>query len=174
MPNTQRPDPTARTGLSQSLEDYLEAILDLHEAEPRIRVTDIASRLALSKASVTGALRQLAKRGLVDYAPYGTIGLTPEGIRVARDIARRHNALQAFFIDILGVNPAQAEKQACALEHSLSLDVMRRLHRFVERMTGCPRCGVRDLQKLGSCDLQDSRDCAGCPAWGVSNSSLSS
>ena len=64
--------------LSASLEDYLEAILQL-EREVRVaRVSEIADQLKVSRPSVTGALKNLAGRGLVSHAPYGHVTLTEE------------------------------------------------------------------------------------------------
>jgi DtxR family Mn-dependent transcriptional regulator len=53
--------------LSASQEDYLEAILNVADASGVARSTNIAISLGVAKPSVTGALRLLAQRGLVNY-----------------------------------------------------------------------------------------------------------
>ena len=50
--------------LSASLEDYLEAILNIAGESNTARSKDIAESLGVAKSSVTGALKGLAKKGL--------------------------------------------------------------------------------------------------------------
>jgi Mn-dependent DtxR family transcriptional regulator len=50
--------------LSASLEDYLEAILQLERGSRVARVSEIADQLHVSRPSVTGALKNLSGRGL--------------------------------------------------------------------------------------------------------------
>ena len=83
--------------LSASQEDYLEAIFHIISEKQAVRAKDIALRLKVKNASVTGALRILAGKGLVNYAPYDVISLTAEGKRIAEDIIRRHEVLHNFF-----------------------------------------------------------------------------
>jgi len=116
--------------LSASLEDYLEAIYRLVEERKVARVTSIAMRLKVHKSSVTGALRGLAGRGLVNYQPYGLVTLTEEGAVAARDIVRRHEALSGFFIRVLGLDEMEAETAACRMEHAVSRRVTDRLIQF--------------------------------------------
>jgi DtxR family Mn-dependent transcriptional regulator len=126
--------PGLKTGaaLSASQEDYLEAIFNLLLERPAVRARDLARRLGVSGASVTVALRALAARGLVHYAPYELVTLTPEGRAAARRIVRRHQVLRDFFADVLEADPAEAEACACRVEHVLSADLFDRLRRFAE------------------------------------------
>ena len=136
--------------LSASLEDYLEAIYRLVEERRVARVTSIAMRLKVHKSSVTGALRALAGRGLVNYQPYGLVTLTDEGVVVARDIVRRHEALSGFFIRVLGLDEMEAETAACRMEHAVSRRVTDRLIRFGEFLSDSEADGgetVKQFQK---------------------------
>ena len=54
--------------LSASLEDYLKAIFRIVAVKQAARAKDISARLNVSNSSVTGALRTLADRGLINYA----------------------------------------------------------------------------------------------------------
>ena len=49
----------------------------------------------------------------------GYLHLTAEGRAVAEKIYEKHRFLTNFFIEI-GVDPAQAEEDACKIEHGLS------------------------------------------------------
>jgi DtxR family transcriptional regulator, Mn-dependent transcriptional regulator len=118
--------------LSASLEDYLEAIYNLSSDNQFARAKDIAQTLQVARASVTGALRTLAERELVNYKPYGYITLTERGRKLAWRVARRHETLSLFFAEVLGVEETTAQKAACRAEHTLGPEVSRRLAAFVE------------------------------------------
>lgn len=125
--------------LSESLEDYLEAIYHIERDARVARAGDIASRLGVSRPSVTGALRLLAERELIHYAPYSNITLTPEGRRVAAAVARRHGILRDFLEKVLSVPPDDAERAACRMEHVLEAPVMSRFLEFARYIAACPR-----------------------------------
>lgn len=132
----------AAEGLSASLEDYLEVIFHLEQSHRVARAKDIADQMNVQRASVTGALRALAQRGLVNYSPYSYITLTPEGRAIARDIIHRHDTLKTFFMDTLQLDPTQAEANACRIEHAIDPVAMERLVQFVEFIKTCPRTGL--------------------------------
>ena len=118
--------------LSASLEDYLEAIYHLTESRDVARSKDIAEAMEVSRASVTGALRTLAEKELVNYKPYGYVTLTEKGQQVARRVVRRHEVLARFFEDLLGADPSTAQAAACRAEHTLGSEITARLMAFVE------------------------------------------
>jgi len=95
------------------------------------RVSAVADRLNVAKASVTEAARKLKEMGYVYYARYGPLDLTPKGLEVAREVRNRHDALILFLVNILGVPAAVAARDACVLEHGLSAETAARLATFV-------------------------------------------
>lgn len=122
-----------KTGkLSESLEDYLEAIFNLLEGRTVARSKDIAEQLGVTRASVTGALRNLARKGLIHYKPYGFITLTDKGGRMAARVVRRHQVLHSFFADILGLEEGMSQEAACRAEHTLGSEIINRLTMFME------------------------------------------
>ena len=127
--------------LSANMEDYLEAIYHIVSEKKAARAKDIAVRMAVNSASVTGALRLLGEKGHINYAPYDVITLTPSGETLARDIVRRHEILKDFFTKVLDVDEQEAEDNACKMEHAVSPVVIDRLVRFVEFLQICPRGG---------------------------------
>ncbi len=132
--------------LSANMEDYLEAIFHISEEKQAARAKDIADRMAVNKSSVTGALRSLSEKGLVNYAPYDIITLTAKGKKKAAEIVRRHAALKDFFIKILLIDKDEAEEASCRVEHAVSKNIIDRLIRFVEFMEICPRGGKEWLK----------------------------
>ncbi|MEA2064642.1 MAG: metal-dependent transcriptional regulator [Gemmatimonadota bacterium] len=121
--------------LSESLEDYLEAIYHIEEAKQAARAKDIAERMKVKGSSVTGALQSLARRELVNYSPYDVVTLTEKGRAVASDVVRRHAVLQRFFMNVLGAAGQEAETSACRMEHALHREIMERLVAFVEYLS---------------------------------------
>jgi DtxR family Mn-dependent transcriptional regulator len=124
--------------LSASLEDYLEAIFHIVAEKHAARAKDIAQRLKLKSSSVTGALRLLSERGLINYAPYDLITLTSEGKKVAEEVVHRHNTLREFFMNVLLVDEADAELSACKMEHAISRTILDRLIQFMKFVELCP------------------------------------
>ena len=113
--------------LSASLEDYLEAIFVLSQPGKVPRCKNIAEHLQVARSSVTGALRHLAEKQMIHYKPYGDITLTEKGQRMAGRIVRRHEALEAFFCDVLDVEPELARRSACLAEHAIGAEITGRL-----------------------------------------------
>lgn len=118
---------SAIPGLSESQEDYLEAILRIETGRTAAHAREIARRLDVTGASVTGALRILARKRLVIYKPYAPVRLTPAGRAAARRVSGRHTALRDFFLEVLRATPAEAERCACRIEHVLPPRLLRRL-----------------------------------------------
>jgi DtxR family Mn-dependent transcriptional regulator len=130
-----------QTKLTASLEDYVEAIFNIASRQGAARVTDIAEDLSVAKSSVTGALKTLSSRGLVNYDPYSVITLTEEGHRIAERVVRRHFILAKFLELVLGLPSEAASANACRIEHAVEPKVVERLVKFVDFVELCPRAG---------------------------------
>ena len=97
-----------------------------------VRVTDIASRLGVSKPSVLTALKTLEEQGLLEHERYRRVNLTREGVRQAGEIRERHSTLTVFLQDIIGVSAENAEKDACKMEHLLSEETLKKIKNLVK------------------------------------------
>lgn len=128
--------------LTASQEDYLEAIYNISAEKMAARAKDIAMKLDVRASSVTGALRNLGAMGLINYAPYDLITLTSEGKVVAEEIVKRHEALQKFLINVLGIDPKEADEAACRMEHSVPKAIIERLAKYSDYVEKCPKGGV--------------------------------
>lgn len=147
--------------LSASLEDYLEAIFNLASESNFARSKDIAKLLNVSKASVTGALRVLKKKGLANYKPYDYVTLTDAGQAAASEVVRKHNILKFFFINVLGVEADIAQQAACRAEHTLGPEVIARLLCFIDFINHSSKNGYDITGKFKQfCQkrLQDTRN----------------
>ena len=124
---------------SASMEDYLERIDMLADEDKVVRVTKLSKALGVKKPSVSSALMKLSEEGLVKHERYGYVELTPEGKKIAVDVRRRHEALQRFLTEILGVDAETAWKNACAMEHCVSPITTERLVKFIDFVLNAPR-----------------------------------
>ncbi len=120
------------TDLSSNMEDYIEAIAMLSERNRIVRVKDIAGKLNIKMPSVTAALSKLKEVNLIEYEKYGFIELTGEGKRIAERICQRHFCLKDFFQIILLLSSEEAEDVACKLEHDISPEACRQIHKFLD------------------------------------------
>lgn len=156
----------AQIKLSASLEDYLETIANIVTEKKVARAKEIASHLKVSRSSVTEALRSLSQKGLINYAPYEVITMTPQGEVVADDIILRHKALQDFFIKVLAIDPKIADEGACKVEHAAPREIIDRMIHFVKFVEECPRGGTDWIESFKEfCASGTTRDnCEACIA----------
>lgn len=123
---------TGTIAISSAMEDYLEVILELAEKEGVVRITDIAAALDIAKASVTQAITNLRDLGMVTQERYGPVKLTRTGREYAVKVQQRHRILRKFLIEVLGVDPKIAEKDACLMEHVVSPQTMEKLVAYLK------------------------------------------
>ncbi|MEA2060156.1 MAG: metal-dependent transcriptional regulator [Thermodesulfobacteriota bacterium] len=126
--------------LSETLEDYLETILQLQNTKTVARSKDIAEKLNIKRGSVTGMLKKLAENKLIHYEPYGYVTLTPEGRDIAEEIQQRHMFLKDFFERILQIDKDKADKTACRMEHAMDKEIFSRFKAFLKKVDACPKC----------------------------------
>ena len=107
--------------IHKSAEDYLEMILMLSEEKGYVRSVDIAAGLAVSKPSVSVAMKHLRENGYIVMDKDNYITLTDTGLEIARRIYDRHKALTEILIRI-GVSPEVAQQDACKVEHDISAE----------------------------------------------------
>lgn len=132
--------------LTASMEDYLETIFTLEKTRKVARVKEIAQRMEVRMSSVSGVLKILAKRQMIEHEKHGYAELTPAGTKVARMIHQRHQALNEFLVRILGMTSKTADNDACGIEHAISRTTMKRLLEFIEFIKICPRVGTHWLE----------------------------
>lgn len=122
--------------MQKSGEDYLEAVLALSREHEKVRTTDVALRLGVSKPSVNRAMKVLASEGYVTQETYGDIHLTEKGRLKASQVYFRHTTLTSFLKDVLGVDAVIAEQDACLIEHDISSETMEKLASFLRSYQG--------------------------------------
>jgi DtxR family Mn-dependent transcriptional regulator len=118
--------------MTQSLEDYLEAVYMLISTGRPAQVRDVARSLSVKMPSVVKAVHELKRLGLVTQEPYANIELTVKGRRVAKHVLSRHTLIRSFLLK-LGVTENTADRDACLMEHILSAETLDKIRTFTER-----------------------------------------
>ena len=118
--------------IHESAEDYLEAILMLHQQKGYARSVDIAAMLNVTKPSVSIAMKRLRENGYILMDEENLITLTPQGEDIARRILERHRTLAAF-LEALGVDEKTALEDACKIEHDISEESFEAICRHVRK-----------------------------------------
>ena len=114
-------------------EDYLEAIQifrEKHLNSPNDR--DLAAALAKSAPEVKADLDDLFSHGDILISGEGSVTLTEKGKMVAAGVIKKHETLQCFLSDILGMDTSSASNEACTLEHTVSDETIDRLGDYLK------------------------------------------
>jgi len=131
--------------LSIAMQNYLETIFDLSrkstpvsqdfgpDLPAGVRVSDIATRLDVSKASVNNAMNVLAKLGFVSNEKYQEIYMTDLGKETAALLEGKHKIIKTLFTDIIGISENTADNDACAIEHIISHEAVQQIHEYLIR-----------------------------------------
>ncbi len=115
-------------------QEYVELIYALLKNNPVARIKDIAGLRDVASPTVTVAVDRLRKSGLVEHEKSGYVVLTDEGQALAKRLERRHKLVRKFLIDVLGVEAAIAEEDACNIEHILHKQSIDSLELFLEKL----------------------------------------
>ena len=116
-----------RESLTGPVEDYLKAIYAIGKGTGAAATNEIAQRLALAPASVSGMVRRLADQGLLAYERYHGVKLTESGRRAALRTLRRHRVIEAYLAEALGYPWDRVHPEAERLEHAASDELVDRM-----------------------------------------------
>jgi len=134
--------------LTPSLEDYLEAILQLEEKNRVARVKDIAEKLSVQMPSVTGALKNLKSKGMIEYEKNSFINLTETGKELAEIVLKKHQILVQFMKEILLLDSEKAQEEACRIEHSIDQTTARRIKNLSQHLSSVFKENKSELEKI--------------------------
>jgi Mn-dependent DtxR family transcriptional regulator len=117
--------------LTPSQENYLEWIYRFSLDGP-VRIRDLSAKVGVKEPSASRAIRALVESGLVHHEPYGKVELTEEGRYVGEAMVRRDDCLTRLLVEILGMDPTEADAEVHRLEHVLGDEVLTRLEVLVD------------------------------------------
>jgi len=117
------PTKSVALATSESVDDYLKAILELGGSEElRVTTNALAETLKVRTPSVTGMLQRLASErpALVVYQKHKGVRLAAAGKRRAWELVRHHRLLELFLHDVLKYSWDEVHEEAERLEHFIS------------------------------------------------------
>ena len=120
------------------LEDYLEAIYNLHEEKGYVNVSDISERLSVKRGTVSSMVSNLAKKGYLEHEPYRGMRLTQAGERVARSVIKRHRVISDL-LTMLGVDFETSYVDTEGIEHHVHPSTLRRMERLADYLNENPK-----------------------------------
>ncbi len=124
--------------LSESMEMYLKAMLEMSDREPAT-VGRLAERLGVTPVSANEMVRKLGEHGLTKHTPYKGVTLTEKGLEIACNVMRRQRLWEVFLYDHLKIEWAKIYELACSLEHATAPEVTEALAAFLGDPKTCPR-----------------------------------
>jgi len=119
--------------LSESIQNYIKAIYELSLSGEATSTNQLAERLNVAPASVTGMLKRLSSMDppLVIYHKHHGVQLTEEGMRASLQVIRQHRLIELFLVQILGYSWDEIHDEAERLEHAVSPLFGERLARLL-------------------------------------------
>ncbi len=132
----RKTEPASR--LSESVEEYLEAIYKLGCDGERVTVSALAAQLQLSAPSVSQMITRLHEQGLLERDDTNAISLTDQGVRQGARLVRRHRLSERLLFNYLHLPWERVHDEACRLEHAWSDESEEHLVAQLERPETCP------------------------------------
>jgi len=161
-PAREEPGASRREPLTAPVEDYLKAIYSIGKGTGAAATNEIAHRLAIAPASVSGMVRRLADQGLLAYERYHGVRLTESGRRAALGTLRRHRVIEAYLAQALGYPWDRVHAEAERLEHAVSDELVDRMAATIGEPEVDPH-GAPIPTKDGSVDETEYRSLADLP-----------
>ena len=120
--------------ITESVADYLEAIMLLEQQKTNVRAIDIANYFGYSRPTVSQTLKAFRTKGYVEVGENSFVVLTDTGRQIAQATYERH-VLLTNVLRSIGVSEETAKADACKLEHDISDETFQCLKRFYEKQT---------------------------------------
>jgi len=162
-------------GLTHSAAHHLLAADESIEQRGYARVADIARILDITRGSVSVAMQSLKAGGYVEQDESHFFILTDKGSTAIASIRTRHEVVEQFLAEILGLSDEQSHRESCRLEYLIETSTARRLSALLEFWrqnhpdgpleegiheecpdchnttdTMCPSCGLESLDTSGT------------------------
>ncbi len=133
--------------LSESLQDYLEAIFIVIQDKPVCRITDIQKIINVSKPSIVNALSILKEKKLINQQKYSYITLTDNGKKEASNIYCKHLAIKELLINLFDFDKKSANTLACEIEHHFCKKTVQIMKTMTENIKKHPNLKKKLLKK---------------------------
>lgn len=146
---------------SQAEENYLKALFTLSDDTGEINISDLSNMLQVSIPTANSMVKNLYKKGLLNYEKYKPLSLTVKGKKEAALIIRKHRLTEMYLVEKMGFGWERVHEIAEQVEHIKSPDFFDRMDEILGHPTidphGSPipdkngKINWKSYQKLSDC-----------------------
>ncbi|MDP7290296.1 MAG: metal-dependent transcriptional regulator [Phycisphaerae bacterium] len=155
------------TLLTHSAAHHLLATAELIDECGYARVSDIARRLELTRGSVSVAMKALKTAGLVSQDDNAFFHLTDRGSESVVSLRGRHQVVQEFMIEVLGLSHDQAHREGCRLEYLIEPETAGRLSGLLKFWKDKNLAAAAEEYIGGPCPSCQGLQTETCPCCGL-------
>ena len=150
--------------VTHSTVHHLMTISQLYDELGYARVTDVASRLGITRGSASITLKALEKHELIERDTNGFLRLSTRGKFIAQSTRVKKNLMRKFLQEILGVNEEDADVDSCKIEHLIGAESGHQLCAFVHFLTSDSPAAREFMQAFrkfckSECQVADCNTC---------------
>jgi len=120
------------SGITHTMEDYLEMICRIAAKMGYIRINTLAQKLSVKPPSASKMVAKLKEKGLVVYEPYGLIMPTEEGWGVGNYLLKKHDLLHDFLCTLNGTT--NELEQVEQIEHFIDERTFKNLELLLKKL----------------------------------------
>ncbi len=102
---------------SQTEENYLKALFTLTSEKGEASVNELSKLLDIKMPTVNSMIKRLSEKGLVAYESYKPVRLTPQGMKEAALIIRKHRLTEMYLVEKMGFGWEEVHDIAEQIEH---------------------------------------------------------
>lgn len=121
---------------SPTVENYIKRLYSEQQALGEgelVSMGRLAELMHVVPGTATSMVKTLADARLLEYEPRMGVRLTEQGRALALRMVRRHRIIEAFLVDMLGMDWSEVHDEAEELEHVVSDKVLERLDEVLGR-----------------------------------------
>lgn len=164
---TDRSKRFSHKGLTHSAAHHLLAVEHAINSQGYARVADIARKLGITRGSVSVAMQSLKASGHVDQDENHFFHLTETGRNAAASIRGRHEIVELFLQEVLGLSTEQSHRESCRMENLIEATTARRLHALIAYWRQNDLKDVLSRQSEPECPVCRGEDWEQCPCCGL-------
>jgi Mn-dependent DtxR family transcriptional regulator len=128
--------------ITTAQENYIKSIYELSLQGEGVRITDIANKFGVSKASAHTMVNTLQNESLVRHDKYNLVYLTDEGRKQALNVSARFSIIFEFLVNVVRVDSRTARTEAGGLEHLVSEETLCALCRHTNKKECHDQCAI--------------------------------
>ena len=157
----------AEDGLTHSAAHHLLAVDEAIRRHGYARVCDIAERLRITRGSVSVAMQSLKSAGYVNQDVNRFFHLADTGQKAVASIRARHEIVERFLTEVLGLSREQSHRESCRVENLIEAPTARKLCALLAFWHDNHLEGALDKQLGPECPICRDEDPDMCPCCGL-------